>query len=71
VTSADPESIRADLTVLRPRFDSLITYDAIHGAESIPAIAAAREPPASLHRQSDLDLPVALGRRRRAHDEHP
>lgn len=41
VTGADPESIRADLTALRPRFDSLITYDAIHGAESIPAIAAA------------------------------
>jgi exo-beta-1,3-glucanase (GH17 family) len=41
VTGADPQSIRADLTVLRPRFDSLITYDAIHGAESIPAIAAA------------------------------
>ena len=41
VTGTDPESIRADLTVLRPRFDSLITYDAIHGAESVPAIAAA------------------------------
>ncbi len=41
VTSADPASIRADLTVLRPAFDSLITYDAIHGAENIPAIASA------------------------------
>ena len=26
---------------LRPRFDGLITYDAVHGAEAIPAIAAA------------------------------
>jgi exo-beta-1,3-glucanase (GH17 family) len=41
VTSADSDSIRADLTVLRPSFDSLITYDAIHGAEKIPAIATA------------------------------
>jgi exo-beta-1,3-glucanase (GH17 family) len=39
-TAADAASIRADLQVLRPRFDSLITYDAIHGAEQIPAIAA-------------------------------
>jgi len=40
VTPADAASIRADLTVLRQRFDALITYDAIHGAEEIPAIAA-------------------------------
>jgi exo-beta-1,3-glucanase (GH17 family) len=40
VQSADPASIRADLTALRPRFDALITYDAVHGAEAIPAIAA-------------------------------
>ncbi|TLY50772.1 MAG: hypothetical protein E6K50_08970, partial [Gammaproteobacteria bacterium] len=33
VTAADPASIRADLAVLRPRFDSLVTYDALHGAE--------------------------------------
>ena len=39
-TQADPASIRADLTVLRPRFDSLITYGALHGAEEIPSIAA-------------------------------
>lgn len=38
---ADPQSIRADLEVLRPRFDALVTYDAIHGAQAIPAIAAA------------------------------
>ena len=38
--NADPQSIRADLRVLRARFDGLITYDAIHGAEAIPAIAA-------------------------------
>lgn len=38
---ADPASIRADLEVLRPRFDALITYDAVHGAQAIPAIAAA------------------------------
>jgi exo-beta-1,3-glucanase (GH17 family) len=37
---ADPASIRADLTVLRARFDALITYDAVHGAEAIPQIAA-------------------------------
>jgi exo-beta-1,3-glucanase (GH17 family) len=37
---ADAASIRADLTQLRERFDGLITYDAIHGAQQIPAIAA-------------------------------
>jgi len=41
VTPADPQSIRADLAVLRPKFDALITYDALHGAESIAAVAAA------------------------------
>jgi exo-beta-1,3-glucanase (GH17 family) len=40
VTPADAAGIRADLTVLRPYFDSLLTYDAVHGAENIPAIAA-------------------------------
>jgi exo-beta-1,3-glucanase (GH17 family) len=39
-TQADPVSIRADLQVLRPRFDALITYGSIDGAEAIPAIAA-------------------------------
>jgi exo-beta-1,3-glucanase (GH17 family) len=39
-TRADAVSIRADLAVLRPKFDSLITYDSLHGAEDIPAIAA-------------------------------
>jgi exo-beta-1,3-glucanase (GH17 family) len=39
-SEADPLSIRADLEVLRPRFDSLITYGSIHGARAIPAIAA-------------------------------
>jgi exo-beta-1,3-glucanase (GH17 family) len=39
-TRADAASIRADLAVLRPKFDSLITYDAVHGAQDIPAIAA-------------------------------
>jgi exo-beta-1,3-glucanase (GH17 family) len=41
VNDADAEGIRTDLTQLRARFDSLITYDAIHGAQQIPAIAAA------------------------------
>lgn len=41
VTPADAASIRADLAALRPRFDALITYDAMHGAEQIPALAAA------------------------------
>jgi exo-beta-1,3-glucanase (GH17 family) len=40
VTDADADSIRADLTQLRAHFDALITYDAIHGAQQIPAIAA-------------------------------
>jgi exo-beta-1,3-glucanase (GH17 family) len=40
LTHADPESIRADLQVLRPRFDSLITYGSNSGAEAIPEIAA-------------------------------
>ncbi len=39
-TDADAASIRADLLRLRERFDALITYDAIHGAQHIPAIAA-------------------------------
>jgi exo-beta-1,3-glucanase (GH17 family) len=39
-THADPDGIRADLTVLRPHFDSLITYESINGAEAIPGIAA-------------------------------
>jgi exo-beta-1,3-glucanase (GH17 family) len=39
VTEADPASIRADLTQLREHFDALITYDAVHGAQQIPAIA--------------------------------
>jgi exo-beta-1,3-glucanase (GH17 family) len=41
VRDADAGSIRADLEVLRPRFDALITYDAVHGAQAIPPIAAA------------------------------
>jgi len=40
-TEADAASIRADLTQLRGRFDGLITYGAIHGAQQIPPIAAA------------------------------
>jgi exo-beta-1,3-glucanase (GH17 family) len=43
VTPADPAGIRADLQVLRAKFDGLITYDATHGAESIAAIAAELE----------------------------
>jgi len=39
-TQADDAGIRADLAVLRPRFDSLITYGAAHGAEAVPVIAA-------------------------------
>jgi exo-beta-1,3-glucanase (GH17 family) len=39
-STADPDSIRADLKALRPDFDGLITYDAVHGAQAIPAIAA-------------------------------
>lgn len=39
-TPADAASIRADLQVLRSRFDGLITYGSIDGAEAIPAIAA-------------------------------
>jgi exo-beta-1,3-glucanase (GH17 family) len=39
-TSASADSIRADLQVLRPRFDALVTYDAVHGAQAIPGIAA-------------------------------
>jgi exo-beta-1,3-glucanase (GH17 family) len=40
VTPADRASIRADLQVLRPRFDSLVTYAAVHGSEAIPDVAA-------------------------------
>lgn len=41
VTPASSASIRADLEVLRPYFDALLTYDALNGAEQVPAIAAA------------------------------
>ena len=41
ITPADEPGIRSDLEVLRSRFDGLITYGASHGAEAIPAIAAA------------------------------
>jgi exo-beta-1,3-glucanase (GH17 family) len=40
-TRADAASIRADLRALRPYFDGLVTYDVVHGAEQVPAIAAA------------------------------
>jgi exo-beta-1,3-glucanase (GH17 family) len=39
-TQADDASITDDLTVLRSRFDALITYGALHGAERVPDIAA-------------------------------
>jgi exo-beta-1,3-glucanase (GH17 family) len=39
-TRAEAASIRADLQVLRPRFDGLITYGSVDGAEAIPGIAA-------------------------------
>jgi exo-beta-1,3-glucanase (GH17 family) len=39
--SAEASSIRADLSVLRRSFDGLVTYDAVHGAQAIPPIAAA------------------------------
>jgi hypothetical protein len=40
-STADPASVRDDLRVLRSRFDGLITYTALHGAEAIPGIASA------------------------------
>jgi len=40
VSDADAASIRTDLKQLRAHFDALITYDAIHGAQQIPTIAA-------------------------------
>ena len=40
VMPAQATGIRADLEVLRQRFDGVITYDAIHGNEALPAIAA-------------------------------
>lgn len=39
-THADETSIAADLTVLRSRFDGLITYGSLHGAERIADVAA-------------------------------
>ncbi len=39
VSAAEPASVRADLRVLRSRFDGLITYTALQGAEAIPDIA--------------------------------
>ena len=40
LTQADEASIRADLMVLRPYFDGLITYGALNGAERVPDVAA-------------------------------
>jgi len=40
VMPAEAAGIHADLAVLRQRFDGLITYDAIHGNEAVPGIAA-------------------------------
>jgi exo-beta-1,3-glucanase (GH17 family) len=40
VSAANAASISADLAALRPKFDSLITYDSVHGAQAIPAIAS-------------------------------
>ncbi len=39
VSAASEEGIRADLVALRPRFDALVTYEAGHGLEAVPAIA--------------------------------
>ena len=39
-TRASEASIADDVTVLRKRFDGLITYGALHGAERIPDVAA-------------------------------
>jgi len=39
-TQIDPASARLDLIALRSRFDGLITYTAVHGADAIPGIAA-------------------------------
>jgi len=39
LTSASDDNIRADLAVLKPHFDSLVTYSAISGAERVPDIA--------------------------------
>lgn len=39
-TSADDASMEQDLKTLRPRFDGLITYSALNGAERIADIAA-------------------------------
>ncbi len=41
-TRADPDSLRADLEVLRPRFDGLITYESGHGMRALPPLAAER-----------------------------
>ncbi len=40
LTQADDASIRADLEVLRPWFDGLITYGATNGNERVPDVAA-------------------------------
>jgi exo-beta-1,3-glucanase (GH17 family) len=40
LTPTNPDSISADLKVLRPHFDSLITYGALAGNEMVPDIAA-------------------------------
>ncbi|HEY6599671.1 MAG TPA: hypothetical protein VIZ30_10170, partial [Pseudomonadales bacterium] len=39
-THASEASITADLTVLRSRFDGLVTYGSLNGAERVPDVAA-------------------------------
>jgi exo-beta-1,3-glucanase (GH17 family) len=39
-TEVDPASVRLDLKALRSRFDGLITYTPLHGADAIARIAA-------------------------------
>jgi exo-beta-1,3-glucanase (GH17 family) len=39
-THADEAGIAEDLKMLRPRFDGLITYSALNGAERVPDVAA-------------------------------
>lgn len=69
LTQADLAGIRADLKVLRPRFDGLITYGSVNGAEKIPDIAAQLGFRAvimgiwDVGKSADLDNVVAAARR--------
>jgi exo-beta-1,3-glucanase (GH17 family) len=70
-TEADPASMRADLTLLRTRFDGLITYGTAHGADRIADVAAELHYRAVILGVWDADDASELDRALAAATRHP